>query len=147
MIGAGDRWGFDHSKVYVGETLYLERWILYVAGFTLRLHKFHRGDDDRASHTHPWWFITFPLSPYRERVFRCGMSLGLRVVRAWRPHFRPADFEHIVEGGVDWIEDDRTMHWSRHDRSFYTLVLTGRKRSAWGFYPKRGVFVPWRKWT
>ena len=61
------RWpfGWTHDLVFDNEEAYLERWIIW-CGFTLRLHKFHKGDDDRAFHDHPWWFITLPLRSYTE---------------------------------------------------------------------------------
>lgn len=131
----GRRWGFDRSTVYVGEEKYLDRWILYVNGYTLRLHKFYRGDDDRASHTHPWWFVTFPLTGYYEQLAREGAFYSVRYVQARRPHYRPANFEHYVL-------------WSAHGGAepWWTIVLTGQKSSSWGFYPEPGKFVSWKEW-
>jgi hypothetical protein len=128
----GRRWGVDISTVYVGKERYLDRWILYVNGYTLRLHRFWRGDDDRASHTHPWWFVTFPLAMYHERVYDHGAFLADRWVEPWRPHFRPANFEHYVLRGVDMSRNGTTC-W--RTRPFWTIVLTGPKRDTWGFYP------------
>lgn len=133
----GRRWGWDRSTVYVKTEKYLDRWILYVNGWTLRLHKFWRGDDDRASHTHPWWFITFPLCHwYWERVYHQGTLLHTRAVRGWRFHFRPADFEHYVIGGCG----------CEKYRVFWTFVITGARQHSWGFYPEPGVFVPYYKY-
>jgi len=134
------RWGVEKSSVVIEGKLYLTRWILYWGFGTLRLHKFYRGDDDRASHTHPWWFITFPLGSYFEEVFHHGWSVDHRVVRAFRPHFRGADFEHVVHGGA-------TRHgcgfWYYSCKPFYTIVLTGRRQNDWGFYPDPEHFIPW----
>ena len=132
----GRRWGFDHSTVYVEEERYLDRWILYVNGYTLRLHRFWRGDDDRASHTHPWWFVTFPLGCYLERLFKHGEQVDERFVWPWRFHYRPADFEHYVVEG--------------YSHTWWTIVLTGPKRDTWGFWtledtPSR--FVNHKDWT
>ena len=33
----------------------------------LYLHIFHRGDQDRCPHDHPWDFWTFPLVPVHRR--------------------------------------------------------------------------------
>lgn len=137
------RWGFDRSTVYVNDQRYLDRWILYVNGWTLRLHRFWRGDDDRASHTHPWFFITFPLNDYLECVYKQGRFVGPRWVKRFRFHYRPADFEHYVKYGVA--------------KSWWTIVLTGPKRDTWGFYPFDKVwgarsqsgatrFVKWTEW-
>ena len=139
-------WGFEHTLVLIKGRPYLERWILYVAGYTLRLHKFWRGDDDRASHTHPWWFITFPLAPYRERVFHQGWERHTRVVLPFRPHYRPPNFEHIVVDRMKLVDCGFFELWEHDDRPCWTIVITGRRQNAWGFYPKPGTFVPWREW-
>lgn len=42
--------------------LYLTRWyLLRFKSFAVFLHYFHRSDEDRALHDHPWNFITIPL--------------------------------------------------------------------------------------
>jgi len=66
------KFGCTHDLVFDDNQPYLERWIIWL-GFTIRLHKFHKGDDDRAFHDHPWWFITMPFSAYLERT---PFSLG-----------------------------------------------------------------------
>ena len=104
--------GWTHDLVYDNGQPYLERWILWF-GFTLRLHKFHKGDDDRAFHDHPWWFVTLPLDPYLEKT----PDGPLTMVRALRPHFRPASHQHIVQ----LIEE----------QPVWTLIVTGSKSSDW----------------
>lgn len=128
------RLGFEFSRVLISGTPYLDRWILHLAGPTVRVHRFWRGDDDRAPHSHPWpWFITFPLVSYREDVYSKGTHVDERWVPAWRFSFRGGAFEHIVR------EIARPPGW--------TIVITGNYRNDWGFYPQPGVFVPWEKWT
>ncbi len=129
----GKRFGFERAPIYINGEKYMTRYIMYLGWINLRLHQFFRGDDDRASHTHPWWFITFPLSPYREEVYNRGVSQCIRLVKAWRFHYRPASFEHIVLGSP-------RMH---DGKSFWTFVIAGAKVRTWGFYPEPGVFVPW----
>ena len=63
---AGRWWG--RSVIYGKEdehaTPYMTRyWI-----GRLRLHLFHRGDQDPDCHDHPWDFWTFPFTPYVEEV-------------------------------------------------------------------------------
>lgn len=131
---SGKAWvGFEHSLVVHSGEKYLERWLLYVWGFTLRLHKFWKGDDDRAPHDHPWWFITFPFRTYEE-VVADGSVLLHKVVRAWCPHFRPATYRHIVRmpAGAS---------------PFYTVVISGQRCRDWGFWPSDKEFVYWRNWT
>ena len=101
---------------------------------TLRVHTFYRGDDDGAPHDHPWWFVTFPLRSYVETV-QTGLAPSIlynsRVVRAWRFHFRSAYHRHFVH------EPDRPVR---------TVILTGRPKNNWSFYP-RGRRVLHREWT
>lgn len=137
--------------------VYLERWILWLPGvallrpaerapgqirsitkprlvfasYTLRLHKFHRGDEERALHDHPWWFVTFPLGEYFE-TFWDGRNERGRWVRPLRFHYRPDKFRHRVELGSP--------------KPAYTLVLTGPKTNRWGFWPKSDIYVYWREW-
>ena len=121
--------GLERSTVRLQGEPYLTRWIIYVGGRTLRLHKFHRGDDDRAFHDHPWPFWTFPLKTYSELV--PGLPYRASVVRGFRLHYRPAAYQHIVLGD---------------GCPFYTIVVTGKRENAWGFWPEPGKFVPWREW-
>jgi hypothetical protein len=106
---------------------------VYLGGFTLRLHKFWTGDDARAPHDHPWWFITFPFRGYEEVVVRDGVLMH-EWVAAWRPHFRPATYRHIVKMGPG-------------QKPFFTIVISGRRSRAWGFWPSDKEFIYWRDWT
>lgn len=112
---AGRRFGITHDLVFEEGQPYLERWILWL-GFTLRVHKFHKGDDDRAFHDHPWWFITIPLRPYSERT----PGNTVQVLRRFRPRFRPAKHRHIVQ-----LIDARPV---------WTIIITGPKSKEWGFW-------------
>lgn len=140
------RFGFEKSEVVHHGDKYLTRWILYFGFGTLRLHKFWRGDDDRAPHTHPWWFITFPLRSYAEWYFLRGHRIGLQVVKRFRFYFRDADYEHIVVCPVK-TEDGRNWFNAYPDRVIYTIVLTGERTNGWGFYPEPDKFVPWREFV
>ena len=64
-------------------------------------------------------------------------------MKAWRPHFRPARFEHIVIGrqarmALMWADCEEDQ------RPFFTLVITGRRRNHWGFFPRPGEFLYWK---
>lgn len=156
-IGVNDRKprriGGEFSRVffYTGQR-YLDRFIAYCAGGTVRLHRFWRGDDDRAPHDHPWWFVTFPFASYIERYWervefvsydifadceytQVAWTERTRVVKAWRFHFRPARFRHIVVRREDG-----------KDKPFWTLVITGMSKNKWGFYPDPETYVYWRDW-
>ena len=109
------RFGITHDLVLDNGEAYLERWIIW-CGITLRVHKFHKGDDDRAFHDHPWWFVTLPLRSYLETT----PNRGQVIVRRFLPHYRPAAHQHIVhlQGG----------------KPVWTLILTGAKSQEWGFW-------------
>lgn len=145
----GWNFGFEHSLV-VGKTSrqpYLERWFVMLFGFTLRLHKFYRGDDDRALHDHPWDFITFPLRGYYERIQAdFGRSTTVRYVRPLRFHYRQATFQHMVLGDTQLIQWNVWPSRVVYETSapFWTIVFTTGKKRTWGFWPK-GKFVPWRE--
>lgn len=142
------RWGFEYSRVRIAGKPYLDRYIAYVYKCRLRLHKFFRGDDDRAPHDHRWWFITFPFASYTERYWVKEMRWGTmlpgtyaawrakeRVVKAWRFHFRPAEFRHIVLGRADGST-----------KPFWTFVITGSAERKWGFWPTPTKFVRQEDW-
>jgi hypothetical protein len=134
--------GFERSTIFINLDKYMDRWIVYTGFGTLRLHKFYRGDDDRASHTHPWWFITFPLGVgYLEELYAEGRALTTRWVQPWRFHYRPADFEHIV-----LVRADSEGSPDISGAPFWTFVITGERVNHWGFYPQPGRFVYWRNY-
>ncbi len=122
----GRRFGITHDMVMENDQPYLERWILWF-GFTVRLHCFLKGDDDRAYHDHPWWFVTFPLRDYLEAT----PDSAERRVRRWRPHFRRAKHRHIVR-----LADARPV---------WTLILTGPKCKEWGFW-EQDTFIHHSEW-
>lgn len=140
----GQLWCLERSTVWVGPVKYLTRNIIYAFGGTLRLHKFWRGDDDRASHTHPWNFWTFPLANYLEQRFNHGGCIGTYRVQAWRWHARSCFHEHIVLG-----REKAHLDFSFEPldpRPFYTIVVTGPKINEWGFYPEPNKFIHWRSY-
>lgn len=118
----------------------------------LRLHKFHRGDEDPEPHDHPFSFWTFPLTTYVEEVYPLQRETGdpdltvcsINFVQCWRWTYRPARHTHRVlfpaEGRL------RTMGFP-----FRTIVWTSPKseKREWGFWRRdeRGVtrFVHWKQ--
>jgi hypothetical protein len=118
----GPRLGYSREMIRRDGEEYMERRILWLGLCTLRLHKFLSGD--RAEpHDHPFWFVTFPLTTYRERVLVAdGMTPVIEEyseVRRFRFHFRPARHAHSVYGD---------------GRPIWTLVITGRRTRKWGFW-------------
>lgn len=104
----------------------LSRWVLHnLKGLQARLHVFHRSDDDRAKHDHPWESLSITLRDGAVDVAHDGtrtvMEPGMMI-------YRSADFAH-------WIEvDDGALPM--------TLFLTGPKVREWGFHCPHG----WRHW-
>jgi hypothetical protein len=144
---AGMRFGYEFSRIGHNGVPYLDRHILHIGGPSLRLHKFHRGDDDRAPHDHPWNFWTFPLATYVEQVpYRAKPTrypsddfwgYTENVVKAFRFHFRKAEYLHVVS----------YKRAKNPEKPFWTFVVTGSVKRKWGFWPKPGKFVYWRDWT
>jgi hypothetical protein len=89
----------------------------------LMIHCFLRSDHDRAFHDHPWDFVTFLLSPYREHT-----PEGIVEHPRFSIHRRPAEWKH-------WVETIRPETW--------TLVLRSKRRREWGFHTDHG-WVDWR---
>lgn len=156
----GKRFGPEWSRVTLYTGPYLDRFIFYVFGGTLRLHKFISGDDKRAPHDHPWWFVTFPFTSYKERYWKHWTEVQFgdsfhraswkddyvechRVVKACRFHFRSANFRHIV---VDRLDGKRLPDGKM--KPFWTFAVSGgvRKDRDWGFWPKPDQYISFREW-
>ena len=136
---------FHADVIYMRKTgaRYMSRWLAYFSpqrDWTIRLHKFWRGDDLRAPHDHPFDFWTFPLTSYVEDVYElaCGpqgsgqweWAITRRVVKAFRWHCRPAEFRHIVIGRADGST-----------KPFYTLCIARFRHRRWGFWTTPTNFI------
>lgn len=118
------------------ESPYLERWFVIPRNPVLNvyLHLFHRSDDDRALHDHPWlWCSVLLHGAYREHTIAAGgvhhrrdwTAGSLRVGAPWRAH----RLELLPEGA------DRFAPVT-------TLFITGPRIRSWGFHCPGG----WRHW-
>lgn len=123
----------------------------------LRLHCFHRGDEDPHPHDHMWDFVTFPLTPYLEKRYVGGVP-EVRRVDAWRFHRRDAEFCHILLGKA--APYDYVLDLGEHvmPGKVWTIVWVGPKVREWGFWvgPEHGEernealnrwsywFIPWQ---
>jgi hypothetical protein len=121
---------FDHKTIVSCDRKpYLKRWyLLRRKSFAFFLHRFHRSDEDRALHDHPWCFVTFILwRGYLEHTPRQNVS------RKWPLMicFRRAEHQHRVE-----LVDGKPA---------WTLILRFKEKRMWGFWTKNG-FEPWNKW-
>lgn len=102
------------------ECPYMERWVLNLYLFSIRVHHWISSDDNRAFHDHPWWFITFVLRGGYTDINPDGrerMSPG-------KIAFRPALHKHTVEV-------DKGGCW--------TIMITGRQVRKWGFWTKNNT--------
>lgn len=111
---------------------YLTRWSLWLPfGYSIKLHKIVRTDDDRCEHDHPWNFTRVILwGGYKENIH--GIEHTRRPWRPWafwRIYPCSARFQHriteLLNGQVSW-----------------TLVFAGPKNRHWGFYTLDG----WKYW-
>lgn len=134
----------------------------------LRLHIFHRGDEDPDPHDHPWDFWTFPLTSYVEEVLspivaqplqntkEIGHSGNgadglktLQIVPAFRWSFRPATHCHRVLGA--WtgayehsIADVRPE--VRYGQKLVTIIWRSQEYRKWGFLKNRDGRWCWIAW-
>jgi hypothetical protein len=137
-------WALPHRDIKVDDVLYLRRFYLTPRSWRWRvfLHHIARPDPDRAVHDHPWPFRTLVLRGwYEELVPGFKRVLVIHKVR-WGGR-RPATYQHRV-----WKVAPST----------WTLVLAGKARRVWGFWPGDGAsgswvdayagdkFVPWRQY-
>jgi hypothetical protein len=86
----------------------------------LYLHIFHRSDEDRELHDHPWTFISLMLWNGYYEVTPKGRSLKLPGAIL----YRPATWRHRVE--------------LRNDKPSVSLVWVSQKSRTWGFFTDRG---------
>lgn len=122
---------------------YLRRWYVIPRNRFLNvyLHQFVTSDDDRAPHDHPWPFVSLILKGgYNEVTPQCTKRRHAGSIA-----FRPAKWRHRVELLPDVAYETEAPCW--------TLIVTGRRTRAWGFWCKQQSpflqrragdrFVPW----
>ncbi len=132
-----------------GGTLYLSRYRIVgsMTGrhpwfpFTAYLHRFHRPDQDRDLHNHPWpWAVSLVLvGGYRE-IRHVPGSVPSRLLN------QPTLSRWLTAGMLNVLHGN-TFHRVAElaPEETWTLFLVARKVQAWGYdVPGRG-FVPWRQ--
>jgi hypothetical protein len=125
---------------------YLTRYMLHdgSAGRTY-LHQFHRPDEDREYHDHPWAFTAYVLvGSYTEArlVERLELVEG-RTAPVLAPNLqvRFAGTSYTI-GASEWHRIESLCGQS----SVWTIVQTGPKEKSWGFFdPNTGRKTPWRE--
>ena len=109
---------------------YLLRWYLIPRNrfFNVYLHEFHRSDDDRALHDHPWCSMSLVLTTgYWEH-------LEDAVIWRWAGSvlFRSATLAHRIALGAKYHGEGLPL----------TIFITGPKIRDWGFHCPKG-WIPW----
>lgn len=153
------------DECHDGAGLLMTRYYLTpkILGFRLVLHQFHRSDNDRHYHDHPWNFISwiikgsyiehYPIEQLRADIPPSDMQ---QAHRRWDIIKRPKTWKHWVElkdnnycpmcGEYtarlkDWEKADHSNHTKMVINSFeecWTLVLLYGKRRDWGFHTEKG---------
>ena len=114
---------------------YLKRWFVLPRNrwCNIYLHHFHRSDDDRALHDHPWASVSILLKGRDIEHMQGGRHRLCRPTFAfWRWPRREATFAHRVE--------------LIRNRKVWTLFITARNIRVWGFWCDRG-WIPWTEFV
>lgn len=114
---------------------YLLRWWVIPRNrlFNVYLHEFHRSDDDRALHDHPWWNVSVVLNgSYIEHRILAGGIRTQTLRQAGSIVGRMPSTAHRLELAAG--------------KTCITLFITGPKVRDWGFHCLRG-WVPWQRFT
>lgn len=128
---------------------YLTRWFLIRRErFAVYLHRFHRSDEDRALHDHPWSFITIILwRGYTEHFRRVkGVTIDYRE----SPSVKTVEYEEVKCRRWPGMLIYRPATW-RHrvelinGKPSWSLIIRFTKWREWGFWTDSG-FVQWNKW-
>lgn len=137
-VKSRDRWApFSGLDIGADGDPYLDRLrIIQTPLFGLYLHHIHRADRERDPHDHPWWFASIVLAgAYQEQVWpdkRDPYVSKWRIRRRWSAASIGLSAAHIIR--------------TTSEAPLWTLVLTGPKRTAWGFWTD-GLFTPWREYA
>ena len=126
------------------ESPYLLRWFVIPRNpfLNIYLHEFHRPDDDRALHDHPWMWASYVIDgQYVEHTIKSGLPVQrLRKPGSWA--FRLPKTAHRIELEKGLVSDDGRQLYFR----CWTLFITGPRIRNWGFNCPQG-WVPWQLFT
>jgi len=111
---------------------YLTRYDLGEIGNTghLYLHQFHRGDEGKDLHNHPWYATSLILlGGYREERL-VGGEVEMR-------YYLPGDLNYLSRDTFHRIDIEEGECW--------TLFAVGRRIQEWSFLDvATGALIPWR---
>ena len=139
---------------------YLTRWHLFSSKwFTVMLHKFHRSDEDRALHDHPWSFISIMLwrgyYEHFEHNIYCSSCAGTGLADSGNEVCHPivkcdncegtGIFHSLPRCKRKWpgMIFFRRAEWKHRVRLVdkkpaWTLVIHFRRRREWGYHMEDG---------
>lgn len=125
--------------------------------FRPMLHHFHRPDEDREKHNHPWKraFSLVLCGAYDEERLagdpnphRYMSEMGqCNFCAAWRGEC-PGHAADVDEKKVRWFNFLRDTDYHRVTRlhgDVWTLFVSGPRTQDWGFLTEDGVHVPWKE--
>lgn len=153
FMGWNTIFGRDGDK---GEPYMTRIWF-----WRLRLHIFHRGDNDPDPHDHPWDFWTFPLTSYVEEVTVPFLADGIRefgtglagngsdqlvrrqIVPAFRLSYRPATHTHRVLGAYYGIVEDSEGYGFEYSAK-RAATLPDWMYKPWVHPSKKIITLVWR---
>lgn len=109
------------------DCLYMQRWVLVLFGYAIRLHHWVASDDPRHLHDHPWWMLIIVLKGGYTDISETKRD----ELKAGSVRFRPATHKHTVAvNGSCW-----------------SLLFTGPKVRNWGFWvPGRNTLLRPRRY-
>lgn len=126
---------------------YLRRFRVFDRGrdkYRLFLHEFHRGDEDREIHNHPWaWCYSLILhGGYRESRLYAFQHLAVdRVEKVRMPIIIDEEYRAFA---INAIGPDTFHRVELLDGKTWSLILTGPIVQSWGFMNRNdGAFTPW----
>lgn len=116
---------------------YLLRWWLIPRNplFNIYLHVFHRDDDDRALHDHPWPSLSLSI----------GMRDGLQgdgLLEIYRDRAGGEVVRAVPFGALVWRGARFAHRLAVPAPGTMTIFITGPRVRSWGFHCPNG----WRHW-
>lgn len=118
---------------YLSRLLLPRMWLPFVGSFRPMLHHFHRTDDDRELHNHPWarsFSLVLTGSYDEERLYDANEGVVINRRVRWFNTLTDKDFHRVT----------------RLNGDVFTLFVTGKRVQDWGFYDvDTDVFTPHRE--
>jgi hypothetical protein len=127
------------DECHDGSGLLMTRYYLTpkIFGCRLVIHQFHRSDNDRHYHDHPWNFISLILKGSYIEHFPVGnVRLDIppqdiqQAHQRWDIIKRPKTWKH-------WVELHKKPNRMLYEECWTLVLLYGQRRN-WGFWTKEG---------